>query len=111
LIVRGFFQDVLDRIELADEARIEYDRMEERLLAEVDDDTVLAASAAVATGKLAQMANGFIYDEDGQAHALHAGKFNWLTDLIDAERGQTNAPKSSRPQSPATPAAARTEIS
>ena len=74
---------VLDRIELADEARIEYDRMEERLLAEVDDDTVLAASAAVATGKLAQMANGFIYDEDGQARALHAGKFNWLTDLIE----------------------------
>ena len=80
---------VLDRIELADEARIEYDRMEERLLAEVDDDTVLAASAAVATGKLAQMANGFIYDEDGQAHALHAGKFNWLTDLIEEATGPT----------------------
>ena len=80
---------VLDRIELADEARIEYDRMEERLLAEVDDDTVLAASAAVATGKLAQMANGFIYDEAHQAHTLHAGKFNWLTDLIEEATGPT----------------------
>jgi len=80
---------VLDRIELADEARLEYDRMEERLLAEVDDDTVLAASAAVATGKLAQMANGFIYDEAHQAHTLHAGKFNWLTDLIEEATGPT----------------------
>jgi DNA-binding PadR family transcriptional regulator len=53
------------------------------------------------------------YVTELQRHTLESmdREVHWLTDLIDAERGQTNTPKSSRPQSPATPAAARTEIS
>jgi len=74
---------VLDRVELSPETRAEYDQMQRSLIADVEDETVLASSMAVATGKLAQMANGFVYDEDTKAHALHAEKFNWLTDLIE----------------------------
>jgi hypothetical protein len=55
---------VLDRVELPPEARREYDRMQRQLVAEVCEyETVVAGSAAIATGKLAQLANGFIYDE------------------------------------------------
>jgi SNF2 family DNA or RNA helicase len=81
---------VLDRVELPPRARIEYDQMQERLIADVEDKSVLAVSAAVATGKLAQMANGFIYDDDDPAvtHDIHDEKREWLMELI----GQATAP-------------------
>jgi len=76
---------VLDKVDLSPLARQEYDRMQAKLLAHVDDDTVIAASAAVATGKLAQMANGFIYGEGGNADVndLHHAKRDWLADLLE----------------------------
>ena len=52
-------------------------------MAEVEDKDVLAASMAVATGKLAQIANGFLYDEDGRRARMHDAKLEWLTDLIE----------------------------
>jgi hypothetical protein len=80
---------VLDKIELTPEARKQYDDMQRRLLAEVEGDTVLAASAAVATGKLAQLANGFIYDERKVPRFVHDDKVEWLRDLVEEATGPT----------------------
>jgi len=76
---------VLDRVALPPAARAEYNRMQQQLLAKVGDKPVLAASAAVATGKLAQMANGFLYDDNDPTvtHAMHDEKREWLRDLIE----------------------------
>ena len=65
-------------------------RWNERLFAEVEDVTILAASAAVATGKLAQLANGFIYGRDGVAgvHRVHEEKAVWLQALVDDLDGE-----------------------
>jgi len=79
---------IFDRVQLPDDARVRYDDMQRKLLMETADTTVLASSAAVATGKLAQMANGFIYDE-GAVYALHGEKEAWLQEVIDGAAGPT----------------------
>lgn len=73
---------IFDRIKLPVAARKQYDDMHEQLVLKEGDDTVLAASAAVATGKLAQIANGFVYD-NGTTLRLHGEKEQWAADIID----------------------------
>ena len=70
---------LFDHVELPGNARAAYDRMERKLLV---DDTIVAASAGVATGKLAQIANGFVYNDDKQTVSMHEAKREWLTDLV-----------------------------
>jgi SNF2-related domain len=75
---------LIDEVTLPPDARTAYDRMEKHLLADVDRTTVLAASKAVAVGKTAQIANGFLYDEAGAAgaHTVHDEKAAWLEELV-----------------------------
>ncbi|HMA75330.1 MAG TPA: DEAD/DEAH box helicase, partial [Xanthobacteraceae bacterium] len=86
---------IIDKVELPEEARRQYNHMRKKLITEVGDDmTVTAASMAIATGKLAQIANGFIYesDEPGEEkrktapvpHWIHDAKREWLTDLVES---------------------------
>jgi SNF2 family DNA or RNA helicase len=81
---------IYDKVVLPADAREAYDDMEAKLLAELSEADILAASAAVATGKLAQIANGFVYDEAGAAgvHDLHEEKSQWLADLIEELDGE-----------------------
>jgi hypothetical protein len=81
---------IIDEVELPPDARDMYGDMERKLLAEVEHDTVLAASQAVATGKLAQIANGFLYGPDGNTdvNAVHNEKSQWLADLVESLDGE-----------------------
>jgi SNF2 family DNA or RNA helicase len=74
---------VLDRVELPPAARAQYRDMQARLMAQAEDETVIAGSAAIATGKLAQMANGFVYGETGGTNDVHSAKREWLRDLLE----------------------------
>jgi len=74
---------VLDKVELPPAARRQYRDMQARLMADTGDERVIAGSAAIATGKLAQLANGFMYGELGETHAIHNAKRDWLRDLIE----------------------------
>src|SRR6478736_2710825 len=74
---------VFDKVELPSDARRRYDEMESRLMS----GDVVAASAGVATGKLAQLANGFIYGNDEVAQDVHAAKREWLEDVIEDATG------------------------
>jgi hypothetical protein len=82
---------VFDRVELPDGARQEYDRMQRTLMAQTEDGGVIADSMAIATGKLAQIANGFIYGEDSDGNqvtvCMHNSKREWLQDLHDNTPG------------------------
>jgi SNF2 family DNA or RNA helicase len=84
---------VIDKVELPEAARKQYDTMHRKLVAKVDDHDVLAATAAVATGKLAQIANGFLYDGEYpdrptvRTIAVHDEKRAWLEDLIQDVEG------------------------
>jgi SNF2 family DNA or RNA helicase len=72
-----------DTVVLPAAARKQYEDMQRKLMAGVGEGAVLAGSAAIATGKLAQMSNGFVYDNQGVTERLHDEKRQWLQDLID----------------------------
>jgi hypothetical protein len=82
---------IFDKVQLPPGARAQYDRMERKLMMGAGEAVIVAANAAVATGKLAQMANGFVYDTErgSQAVALHSAKREWLEDLIENATGPT----------------------
>lgn len=69
----------------ASERRI-YDRFgRDRVLPEID---VVGAQAATVRGKMLQMANGFIYDDDKTAHFIHNHKIEALKELVEAANGR-----------------------
>jgi hypothetical protein len=80
---------VFDRVTLSTAARTQYDSMQRLLFAKIAEGSVTAASAGVATGKLAQLANGFLYDNQGIASLAHDAKRRWLEDLVQDATGPT----------------------
>ena len=65
-----------------------YDDMKKQLLVEVDGEEIDAANAAVLSGKLLQMANGAIYNDERQMRIIHNRKLEMLGDLIEQANGQ-----------------------
>lgn len=71
-------------IDLPPAARAAYDTMTKKMLVEIDgQEDVIAMSMAAVSMKLRQIANGFVYDEDGKTHILHEEKMHALAELID----------------------------
>lgn len=84
--------DRIDRIvpvTLDDRARAAYDRLEREAVLPLRDGVITAATAAVVTGKLLQLANGAVYDEDRRAHEIHRAKLDALAELVEAANGQS----------------------
>lgn len=75
-------------VQLDDKAQSAYDQMERDMLLEVDEDTVQANTAAVLSGKLLQLCNGAIYNEDGVALPVHDCKLEVLLETIEQLNGQ-----------------------
>lgn len=65
-----------------------YDTLKRDLLIPLKDGDIDAANAAALTGKLLQMANGAVYDENGQPRRIHDRKLEMLEDLIESANGQ-----------------------
>ena len=49
---------------------------------------ITAANAAVLSGKLCQMANGSVYDDEGKMVNIHSRKLDALEDIIEAQCGK-----------------------
>lgn len=81
-------RDIYMELELPDYARAAYDKLERELVLPLKDTTITAQSAAVVTGKLLQMANGAVYDEDRQDFVIHDRKLDALETLVEAANGQ-----------------------
>ena len=69
-------------------AKAAYKKLEKNYLLEVDGETITAQQAAALTGKLLQLCNGSLYDEDGTVHQIHRCKLDAFDELIDALDGQ-----------------------
>lgn len=69
-------------------AKRAYDRMERDMLLEVEDELITAATAAALTGKLLQLCNGAVYDEDGRAQEIHTCKIEALLETVEQLSGQ-----------------------
>lgn len=76
-------------VEMNSEERKLYDMLKQDLLIPLKDGDIDAANAASLTGKLLQMSNGAVYDENGKARVLHDHKLEALEDLIEAANGQS----------------------
>ena len=65
-----------------------YDSFREDMVTKLKDEEIDAANAAVLSGKLLQMANGAVYDEEGFSHHIHDRKLDALEDLIEGANGK-----------------------
>lgn len=65
-----------------------YDKLEKEMLIELEGETITAANAAVVTGKLLQMSNGALYDEQRGVHEIHTAKLDALQELIEEANGK-----------------------
>jgi len=76
-------------LELPDTVMATYRTMARKLYAEVEGRSIGAASAMIATGKLAQIANGFLYGEgNDDAVFVHDLKIEWLKELVESLDGE-----------------------
>lgn len=69
-------------------ARKAHMQLETELLLQVDENTITAQSAGVLTGKLLQLCNGAIYDENKNAVTVHNCKIDAFMELIEQLNGQ-----------------------
>ena len=75
-------------VEMSPQERKLYDQLKTDLIIPLEDGDIDAANAASLSNKLLQMANGAVYDENGETRLLHDHKLEMLEDLIEAANGQ-----------------------
>jgi SNF2 family DNA or RNA helicase len=75
-------------VSLTDKARALYDKLERELLLPFEDADVTAATAAVLSNKLIQMASGAVYDAEKSVKHIHDSKLDAVEDLIEAANGR-----------------------
>lgn len=75
-------------VELSDDEREHYDELKQTLVLQLPEKEITVANAAALTGKLLQMANGAIYDDNGDHIHIHDRKLDALEDLIEGANGK-----------------------
>lgn len=65
-----------------------YEQLEKDMLLPFADGDIDAVNAAALSGKLLQMANGAVYDENGNVKHIHDRKLEALEDLVEAANGK-----------------------
>ena len=71
-------------VHLSDEEKQKYTNLKQELVLSLGDAEITAANAASLSGKLSQMANGAIYDDNGEVIQIHDRKLDALEDIIEA---------------------------
>lgn len=80
--------DRIVSVRIPEKAREKYEQLERDLLLPYESGDVTADNAAVLSGKLLQLANGAVYDENGAVREIHSGKLEALDDIIEAANGR-----------------------
>ena len=75
-------------VELSPTERHKYEQLKKDLVLPVDDEEITAANAAALSGKLSQLANGAIYNDDKKAIQIHDRKIDALEDIIESMNGR-----------------------
>lgn len=75
-------------VKLSEKAAAMYQQLERTMLLPFADGDVDAATAAILTNKLLQLAGGAVYDENGKAQIVHDQKLEVLNQLIEEANGQ-----------------------
>ena len=80
------YEDIPVKLDTA--AQKAYDRLERDTLLQVDETVITAGSAATLRGKLLQLCNGAVYDEDGNVITVHDCKIEALLETVEQLNGQ-----------------------
>lgn len=75
-------------VSLSDEEWSIYDDFREDMVVSLKDDEIDAVNAASLSGKLLQMANGAVYNEEKEVVHIHDRKLDALEDLIEGANGK-----------------------
>jgi SNF2 family DNA or RNA helicase len=76
-------------VRLSDDEELNYKTMKDDMVLSLKGKEIDAANAAALSGKLLQMANGAVYDENHSVAHLHDRKLDALEDLIEAANGKS----------------------
>lgn len=76
------------KVKMDKKARKLYDTLEKDCVMTIEETDVTALNAASLTGKLLQMANGCVYDENGGTVLIHDEKLDALEEIIEAAQGE-----------------------
>jgi SNF2 family DNA or RNA helicase len=80
---------VVTPLKLPDAVMATYRGMARELFATIEGRAIEAASPLIATGKLAQLAHGFLYDADADDPVfVHSLKIDWLRELVESLDGE-----------------------
>lgn len=75
-------------VQLSEKEQEKYDDLKEELVLTLNDGEITAANAASLSNKLSQMANGAIYDDNGNTINIHSRKLDALEDIIESMNGK-----------------------
>ena len=75
-------------VHLDPDEKEKYEALKNELVLQLPGGEITAANAASLSGKLCQLANGAIYDDDGSVNVFHDKKLDALEDLIEAANGK-----------------------
>lgn len=75
-------------VSLSEEERLLYHDLKENMVIDLKDEEIDAVNAAALSGKLLQMANGAVYNEEKGVVHIHDRKLDALEDLIEGANGK-----------------------
>ena len=75
-------------VQLSEEEEQRYEELKADFILELPEGEITAANAASRTGKLSQLANGAIYDDEGNIVEFHDRKLDALEDIIESANGK-----------------------
>lgn len=76
-------------VKLSEKERTIYDELKREMVVSLGEEEIDASNAATLSGKLLQMANGAIYNEEKSVLHIHDRKLDALEDLIEGANGKT----------------------
>ena len=75
-------------VQMSDEEMSVYRRLKNDLVLDLEGGEITAGNAAALSGKLSQLANGAIYNDDGTAVEIHSRKLDALEDIVEMQCGR-----------------------
>ena len=75
-------------VQLSEKEKTLYDDLKKDMVLSLEDNEIDAVNAATLSGKLLQMANGAVYDDNNKVINIHEHKLEALEDLIEGANGK-----------------------
>ena len=78
---------IRNEVQMSSKEKALFNQMQMKMCLEYDGVTITADNAGTLTNKLAQLSNGFFYDDQRAPHVLHKHKDEMLESLLEATAG------------------------